>query len=177
MDLIKIDNLNGMIKSHNQFKRSQLWTDISVACECTSAEASEFAKTHCNMLSFYAILRAAKKYSGQYREFLKYCLENKYCDKKGYISADKDVILDSLDIKDYTLVKFRDFKFVKNPESLNAEKFYQMKIKANTEGFHFMACYIYMDELYLSDSSFRGVGVKALDFINSKNFVWLMEVV
>ena len=59
---------------------------------------------------------------------------------------------------------------------IDENKFYQVKIKGDTSGDHFMACYVKDKVLYLSDTSYRGIGVKAVDFINVNNFQKIMEV-
>lgn len=179
----KIKILNNIIKTHNQFKCSQLWTDISVVCECVIDEAAEFAKTHCNMISFYALLVAEKKYYGMYRDFFRFCLDNKFLGTKnshpykGFINLDKGIITDKLGISGMSYVKYRDFEDILNPKArLKNGQLYQMKIKANTSGFHFMACYVLDGVVYISDTSYRGIGVSAIDHITDKNFEWIMEI-
>lgn len=172
----EIEKLNNIIKSHNQFKRSLLWTDISIVLKCDIDEAEKLAHTHCNMVSFWAILKASGKLDNHYRDFFEWCLETDVCNKKGFISVYKDDIVSSLGIKDVSFVKFRDFEDIKDPNMrLNHSKFYQMKIKGNTEGFHFMAGYVEDGIFKLSDTSYRGIGVKASDHITEKNFCWIME--
>lgn len=176
MKRIKYTVLNSIIESYPQFKEnSLLHSEIMKTIDCKFSEAKEYSATHCNMLSMWAILRADSNYDKGYSEFFKWMLKENHCTVKGYINKDKEIILKQLGIKDYSGKYFEEFEDVLNPIRLDMSKFYQMKIKGNTSGFHFMACYIVGDKLYLSDSSNRGVGVPALDYITNKNFVWLKE--
>lgn len=173
----KIKKLNDIIKIHNQFKRSQLWTDISVVLKCLIEKAEELAHTHCNMISFWAILKAYGYIDNHYRDFFEYCLENDFCKQNGYINVDKDVITGSFGITDISFLRYDDYENIINPEAvLNPEKFYQVKIKGNTSGFHFLSGYVQDNIFKISDTSYRGIGVPALDHITDKNFKWITEV-
>jgi len=173
----KIEMLNKIIETHPQFKEFSLAYDaIGKVLNCPIQKAKDIAKTHCNMLSFWAILKAGEQYNGSYSDFFKFCLGENFCTEKGFIK-DKAGILSQLCIES-KLVTYRDYEDIINPSiRLNPDKFYQIKIKANTRGDHFMACYIQDGVLYLSDTSYRGIGVKALDYVNENNFQKISEVV
>jgi hypothetical protein len=173
----KIIILNQIIDAYPQFKKmSILYDEIVKVLECSLSEAKELAKTHCNMVSFWAILKASGKYDNGYSQFFKHCLRNKFCDEHGFIS-DKPGILKSLNIES-ELKTLRDYEDILDPATvLDPEKFYQVKIKADTSGDHFMVCYNEDGIMYLSDTSYRGIGVKATDFINGDNFQKISEVV
>ena len=172
----KIDKLNEIIKTHNQYKRSQLWTDISVVLKCDMKEAANKAKTHCNMISFYAILYAAGKFDNHYRDFYEFCLENNFCDKEGFMQEKHD-ILSALGIES-ELLKYRDYNELLHCAGiLDKDKFYQVKIKADTHGDHFMAAYFDGINVYISDTSYRGIAQVSVKYINRNNFQFIMEVV
>jgi hypothetical protein len=176
MKRIKYTVLNSIIECYPQFKEnSLLYSEIMKAIDCKMSEAKEYAATHCNMLSLWAILRADSNYDKGYSEFFKWMLVENNCTVKGYINKDKEIIFKSLGINEYTGKYFEEYEDVLNPIRLDIDRFYQMKIKGNTSGFHFMACYIQGDKLYITDSSSRGIGVPAVDHITEKNFVWLKE--
>lgn len=176
MKRIKYTILNSIIESYPQFKEnSLLYSEIMKTIDCKFSEAKEYAATHCNMLSFWAIIRSDSKYDKGYSEFFKWMIEENYCNHKGYIKTEKETILKALDIDDCTGNYFEEYEDVIDPLRLDSNRFYQMKIKGNTSGFHFMACYVDGGKLYLSDSSSRGIGVPAINHITDKNFIWLKE--
>lgn len=172
----KIEILNEIIKNHPQFqKKSFLYDDIMDALGCSLDKAKELATTHCNMISFYAILFSDGIYPDNYSQFFKWMLGKGYCNEKGYIRVEKEIILDKLGFQK-KLIKYINVDDIINPVKLNTEKFYQVKIHGNTTGFHFMAGYIDDGVFKISDTSYRGIGVKASDHITEKNFCWIMEV-
>lgn len=178
----KIIILNQLVEAYPQFKEiSLVYSVISKVLNCSLEKAKVIAKTHCNLLSFWFILKVTARFDGSYHDFYKWMLEENNCNDKGYFKGDengndnKHNILRDLKIEDVTLEKFSDFEDVLNPLRLNPDKFYQIKIKADTSGFHFMTAYVFENELYISDTSYRGIGVKALEFITIDNFLWLKE--
>lgn len=177
MDQLKIDIFNAIIEAHPQFtKKSNLFDEIVVALDCTYTEARDLARTHCNMVSFYACIRAGFGYNKSYRTFFKHCLSEKVCNEKGRI-FDKPKLLDTLGIKS-DLTTYREYEDIIDPYArLNPDKFYQVKIFANTSGDHFMGCYIKNGQLYLSDTSYRGIEIPAIKYINPENFQKISEVI
>ena len=180
MNVIKIDNLNDIIETHPQFKKKSLAYDaVSAALDCTLTKARELVATHCNMLSLYACIRADEKYHGTYHQFFKLSYLNGFCNHKGYIgknaSKDKPELLEFFSIKS-SLTKYEDFEDIINPFRLNPDKFYQIKMKADTQGFHYISGYIQDDKFYCSCTSYRGTGWKAEKYLNENNFVWAKEI-
>lgn len=176
MKQLDIEIFNEIIETHPQFKKtSRLYDEIVKTLGCSLAHAKELAATHCNMISFYAILTANETYFGHYSEYFRWMLSHNFCNDKGYIFAEKKDIISELGIK-ASLEKFREIEDVVNPVRLNADKFYQIKIKGNTSGFHFMGGYIEDGIFRLSDTSYRGIGVKGSAFITPENFNWIMEI-
>ena len=170
--------LNALIENHKQFTgKSNLFDEIVRVNNCSRSKAKELASTHCNMVSLWAIICAQGKYLKSYGDFFKWCLDMKYCDQNGYIRVNKLNILDSLDIQS-PLKKYSDWEDVLNPKvQLKEDKFYQIKIHADTEGDHFMAGYIQEGIFYGVDSSYRGTPFILTEKINPGKFQWIMEVV
>lgn len=170
--------LNALVENHKQFaSKSNLFDEIVRVTGCNLDKSKELAATHCNMVSFWAILCAQGKYLKSYGDFFKWCLDMKYCDIYGFIHVNKLNILDSLDIQS-TLKKFSDWEDVLNPKAqLKEDKFYQIKIFADTEGDHFFSGYIQDGVLYGADSSYRGTPFIITDKIKSDKFQWIMEVI
>jgi len=170
--------LNALIENHKQFtNKSNLFDEIVRVTGCSLAKAKELAATHCNMVSFWAILCAQGKYLKSYGDFFKWCLDMKYCDLNGYIRVNKLNILDALDLQS-TLKKFSDWEDILDPKAqLNEDKFYQIKIFAETDGDHFMAGYIQDGVFYGSDTSFRGTPFNFVEKIKPEKFQWVMEVI
>ena len=176
MKKINIEILNEIIETHPQFKKTSLLYDgIVKSLGCTPDRSKDLASTHCNMVSFYAVLTASGTYFGKYNEYFSWMLKKGYCDVNGYIKAEKATILEELGIT-ASLLKYNELEDIIDPIRLNPDRFYQIKIKGNTSGFHFMAGYIEDGIFKISDTSYRGIGVIATDHITSKNFVWIMEI-
>lgn len=176
MKKINIEILNEIIELHPQFKKKSLLYDSIIQSFGYNLErAKELASTYCNMISFYAILRASEMYHETFSTFITWMFDKGYSDVHGYIKAEKATILDELGVT-ATLLKYNELEDIIDPIRLNADRFYQIKIKGNTSGFHFMSGYVEDGIFKLSDTSYRGVGVIATDHINNKNFVWIMEI-
>lgn len=170
-----IEVLNEIIKTHPQFKKTSLLYDgIVKTLDCSLDKAKDLASTHCNMISFYAILSSSGTYFGNYSEYFSWMLKNGYCNIQGFINAEKATILDELGTV-RTLTRYTELEDIVDPIRLNADRFYQIKIKGNTSGYHFMSGYIDNGIFKLSDTSYRGIGVKATDHITDKNFCWITE--
>ncbi len=175
MKKVNIVVLNQLIKDYPQFKEnSLLYSEIMKAVDCSFSQAKKYASTHCNLLSMWAIFRASNRYDKSYSEYFGDLLKENFCNVEGYI-YDKPAMLKYLGIES-SLETFREYEDIIDQIRLDANKFYQVKIKGNTSGFHFMACYVQDKKLYLSDSSYRGIGVIATDFITEKNFQKISEV-
>lgn len=174
MNQTKINKLNATVKNHRQFIHSQLWDDIMTVLKCDIETAEQKAKTHCNMVSTYSMITASGNYFDTYADFFKFCLYNKYCDESGYIGGtkgkDKEQLFEELGI----ISSFKQFKSM-DVSKLNPDKFYWIKMKADTGGFHFVSAYVQNGKLYISCSSYRGNPAEAAKYLNAKNFIWIME--
>lgn len=181
--------LNTIVANYFQFQKqhpgqhSALFDDIKLVLKCTQSQAEAFASTHCNMLSFWALNYAQGKTDMGYADFFENMLENNFCNKEGFIKVGKDpehskeIICDEIFGFQFKLVYFEDYEDVVNPgKRLNEKKGYQLKMKGDTSGFHFISCYIDSGVLKGADSSYRGTPFDLVKKINSKNFIWLLEV-
>jgi hypothetical protein len=182
MKHMQIEIFNAITEVHFQFQKqfpdrnSMLFPAIKSVLKCDEETAEEKASTHCNLFSSYSPLRAKGIYNSDYVEFFSAVLKSGYVNDKGYIS-DKPKMYKAIGIET-TLEIFREYEDIINPAfRLNPEMFYQVKIKSDSGGDHFMACYIKNGILYLSDTSYRGIGVKATDYINQDNFQKITEIV
>ena len=177
MKHMETEIFNAITEVNNQFKEpTLLFGAIQSVLKCDMEIAKQKAATHCNLFSSYSPLRSKGLYNAEYSEFFAAVLKSGYVNDKGYIS-DKAKMYKSVGL-DLPLTTFRDYEDILDPSvKLDQNKFYQVKIKGDTSGDHFMACYIKSGILYLSDTSYRGIGVKATDFINDKNFQKITEVV
>lgn len=182
MKHMPIEIFNAITETHFQFqkqfpdRKSLLFPAIQSVLKCSQAESERLAATHCNLESTYAPCRAKGLFNNEYADFFKKCLDSKYVTKQGYIT-DKPLLMKYLKI-DTPLTTYRDYEDILNPlHRLDPNKFYQIKIFADSGGDHFLSSYIKGEKLYISDSSYRGIGVSALDFINEDNFQKIMEVV
>lgn len=177
--------LISIIETHFQFqkqhpgKRSILFDDIKKVLECSLDYAEKFASTHCNMVSFWGLNYSQKLTTMQYDDFFNNMLENNFCNKEGKIKVEKDVVCEQIFGYDFKIKYFEDYEDVLNPLTrLNPEKGYQLKMKGDTSGFHFIACYIDVETGLMMgvDSSYRGTPFILSEKVNPKNFIWLLEV-
>ena len=89
----KIIILNQIISAYPQFKKISLLQDeIMRAIDCKLSEAETYSKTHCNMVSFWACLKSAGVYDNSYSAFFKFCIDNKLCNVKGFISNKSELL-------------------------------------------------------------------------------------
>jgi hypothetical protein len=176
MKPVNIQVFNSIVATHPQFTEdSFLFEEIQTALGCSKKAAKDYAKTHCNLISTYAIFRASGIYKEDYLSFFKFMLDNNHCNAAGRIFTGKEVIAKKFGT-DITINYFYDYEDILNPFRIDKHKFVQYKIKGNTTGDHFMAGYVTDGKLYLSDTSYRGIAVLAEEFITPKNFTWLSEI-
>lgn len=185
MNKLQSDILNSTIANYFQFakqfpdKKSLLFADIIKVLECTQAMAEKFASTHCNMVSFWALNYSQGKTKMGYADFFENMLENNYCNKEGFIKVGKNVVCSQIFGFDFKIEYFEDYEDVLKPLiKLKVEDGYQVKMKADTSGFHFMSAYVDKESGLLmgSDTSYRGTPFVLAEKIKQKNFVWLMRV-
>lgn len=180
----RIDILNGIIKRYNQFTWSDLHNDIVSVLGCSKYEASDLARSHCNMVSFWACMFASQKIDITYRDFFYLCLDtdiktkdytDKGCNKEGRLLVGKEYLCPAIFGFSFDPVFYESYNHVKNPAKLNPDRFYQLKI-TNTD--HYMACYIENGILKLSDTNNRGIGIPIVKAKNAgeARFKWLLEI-
>lgn len=173
---VKIQVFNSIVATHPQFKEdSVLYEEIQKVVGGSIKNAKALAATHCNMISYYAILRADSKYKESYSKFFEFMLDNNFANTKGRIIVEKEEIAEKLNIET-SLNKFYEYEDVLDPIRVDSSKFLQFKIFANTTGDHFLGGYISGGKIYISDTSYRGIAVPAEEHINLKNFQWVMEI-
>lgn len=165
----KIDALNTITLNYNQFLDSLLVGDIMSILKCTKHEAMNYASTHCNMVSFWALLLVNNETGMLYDEFFSWCLANRHCNEAGYLYTEKVELCNHLNIN-FNPEFYREYKNVKDANEME-ETFYQMRIQG-----HFMASYVKDGKVYLSDTSYRGQGIEAIGTIPPHEFKWLMKM-
>lgn len=151
----KVKKMNDFIESHKQFAAdSLLYNDIMEALGCNHAEAKFFAGLMCNVVSFYAILYSMGYLSLSFSDFLKDLIAHNDVTKQRpyWINSIKENIINRLKIP----IQLEIYKI----EQEKPIGFYQIKI-SNYKGTHFMAGYVENEneELKISDTSFRGIGI------------------
>ena len=171
----KIAILNDIVSRYNQYKPSELQKDIDAVLECGSAEATKKSKSHCNLVSFWALNVASGITDLTYADFFYQCLKKKYCQSNGNILVQKTFLSKKIFDFEFEVIQFKDYEDVLNPEKLNPEKLYQMRI---INGSHFMSCYLQDGVLMLSDTSKRGIGVIAAKAsrVDADHFAWILQI-
>lgn len=175
MNKDKINILNEIISNYNQYKPSHLQDDIDAVLKCGITEATQLGKSHCNLISFWAMNYADGKTDLSYRNFFQKSYEKKLVEENGNMLITKDKLCPIVFGFDFKLKYSHNFEDVLNPILLNPDKFYQMRILDRS---HFMSCYIDKGVLMISDTSSRGIGVsaKTAKRIDKVHFAWLMEI-
>jgi len=191
MDKIKAEILNATMENYFQFqkqfpdKHSLLFADIKSVLDCAEAEAEKMASTHCNMVSYWGCNLVKGNTNMKYADFYTNMLENNYCNNEGFIkvSSDpersKEIISEEIFGIPYTQEYFSNYKDILKPlVKLDPSCFYQLKMKGDTSGFHFIACYIDSQTGLLmgSDTSYRGTPFVLSKKITKDNFVWLLKI-
>jgi len=180
---------------------SSLWKAIKLGCtwaglQVTDKEAQELGKTHCNCAAVYIICKSQGWIQFEYAVWCQKLLENKFRAKdgtmvsymrtNGFLNADLGMIakLFGFDNKYQTPEKYiYEYAWAMSGDRLSDKKGYKIKVipASSTTGTHFMAGYARRDKngvmtLYLSDTSFRGIGVVARNVIPLNKFNWIQEI-
>jgi hypothetical protein len=92
--------------------------------DCDYKTAFAIGKTHCNILSTWALLYCQEIYVKSYEEFFRECLKKGLCNKEGYFWVDKPAIFKALVVKCH-ITKYNLF-----PEDLKKNQFYQIALNA-----------------------------------------------
>ena len=166
-DIIK--RINDFTMTHKQKgKDSKAYSEIQSVMRCSLPAAKAIAAKSCNILSTYALLYGAGLISMTYAEWFKYLLDNGDIEKEniGWIKSRKRDIFKRLDL-DIELIESKTVKGL--PDGL-----YQIKIK-NIHGTHFIAGYSIDGTLYVSDTSWRGTGIKAEEALRYDTLLWVNQ--
>ena len=146
------------ISIRNQFHKSQLTEDIMQATGCEEKKALEYQKTHCNLLSFWAMLYSQQYTDLSYRDFFKWCMDEGYLGKEGsppengYINAKKEDIIRKLEV-DAQIIKYEAF-----PADRKTGECYQVSINGNH---YFIAAIVNEDKsVDIFDTNDRGCPVE-----------------
>ena len=184
MNKLQSDILNSTVANYFQFqhqfpdKHSLLFDDIKKVLGCSESQAEGFASSHCNMLSFWALNYSQGKTSMGYADYFENMLENNFCNKEGFIKVDKSVVCDQIFGYKFDMEYYEDYEDVLKPLlKMSPDNGYQIKIKADSSGFHFMSAYIDENGILMGvDSSYRGTPFVLADKVSQNNFIWLMKV-
>jgi len=181
----RITLFNNIVSRNNQYsKDSSLYFSIIEAYGMLEKpqyvdedEAKEKAAEFCNVISLYAVAFASGGISVSLEEFIKFGIDNKYIrSRDGFIfSGCKQKILAGLGLN-IDMEYVEHYENLSNPEVMEDDTFYQMKIRSRSGAYHFIGCYYTDGVLYLSDTSNRGIGVPVYDKIAKKDFFWLLKI-
>lgn len=172
MESHKIAVFNEIIRTHNQIsEESELWHCIQAVWDVSEKKAKKLARSYCNVISFYAIIRADEITEDSLYKFMCYCRDTTYKGKSllkrdGFLRYKKIICKHyGFDLKN---IEFDNYMAVKCNGMLDDKHFYNIKINQRWKGFHFMGGYVEDGELHISDSWNRGIAVLAKDVIPKK---------
>jgi len=175
------DNIIGeYLQYPDNLDDSLLWKAIKQVQNFTDDEAINRAHVHCNSLSFYALCRARGFIEFHYTTWLEKLLRVGYISEIGFLNADKKKIAELFGFeKLYPPNKKIEYisKYDKAMSISGEDYGYNIKVYNNSgKGDHFMGGYVLNGALYISDSSKRGIRVKAAEVIPREKFQWLSPV-
>lgn len=182
--MIDRDLYDNIISEHLQYPDnlddSLLWKAIKQVQNCTESEAIDRAHVHCNSLSFYALCRSRGFIEFHYTTWLEKLLRVGYISERGFLNADKKKIADLFGFEKFYPPN-KKIEYISNYDkamSMTGEDYgYNIKVYNNSgKGDHFMGGYVLNGALYISDSSKRGIRVKAAEVIPREKFQWLSPV-
>ena len=190
MDANKIIEFNKIIRTNNQidYENSELWHCIKKVWNVSDKKAQKLGREYCNLISFYAVLKASGNIDDSLYQFMTYCKNTKWAkdtrkfllDKDGFLRG-KSQICNHYGFK-LNKIYCETYNCVEDASGLDDRYFYQMKTNQRFKGFHFMGCYIENGTLYTSDSWNRGIAFKTKDKIfkryktGRKYFDWLLLI-
>jgi hypothetical protein len=170
------DKLSSIIKEYKQFTDSLLIEDIQYVMQCDKRTAQDLARSHCNLVSFWAGIKVQGYTDIEYSDYFKLLLEHDFVKPNGYFNVLKNKIMFDIFGINFKLTYFEEFEEIINPTRLNKESLYQMKL---VNSMHFIICSVDKSGLVLIyDTGTRGVGVPAVgaNRVNEKYFSWIMEI-
>ena len=182
--MINRDLFDNIIRDYSQYPfkldDSLLWKAIKQVQNCTDDEAINRAHVHCNSLSFYALCRARGFIEFHYTTWLEKLLRVGYISERGFLNADKKKIAELFGFEKFYPPN-KKIEYISNYDkamSISGEDYgYNIKVYNNSgKGDHFMGGYVLNGALYISDSSKRGIRVKAAEVIPREKFQWLSPV-
>jgi len=180
----RIKLFNNIISRNNQYaKKSSLWFSIQEAYTLLKTpqylneeECRSLAEEFCNVISLYVVAFASGGISVSVEEFIKVGINsNSIRRRDGFIRANKKVFLKMFGF-DIDMEYVENYENIENPDIMEEDTFYQMKIKSRGSGWHFIGCFFTGGVLYLSDTSNRGINVRVKDVVDKKHFRWLLKI-
>jgi hypothetical protein len=190
----RISLFNEIISQNNQYENNEhliqtiqdAYVRLNNPIELDKEQAEIIAKQFCNMISLYATSYACGGIDYSFAAFIIYGIDNGFVDPEDgfiYNKKYKDVSRNKtkkeylaglgLNINMEYVEKYKD---IENPDIMQNNTFYQMKIKSRGRGYHFIGCFFYNGKLYLSDTSNRGINSRVYDVVPKKYFYWLLKI-
>lgn len=159
--------LKALLTDYNQFKKSKLQLEIMAVLRCSYTEAFELGKTHCNMISTWAILFAIRSYQGSYASFYRQCLTLKLCTKEGFFNVDKIDTADEPGLFTQLGLKVKIIKYDKLPDNFEPHQAFQVAVNGKH---HFIAGASADDgQAFLFDTNDRFYGAEIHEALAQKN--------
>lgn len=115
---------------YNQFRKSKLQEVIMNVIKCSYTDAFQIGKTHCNLLSTWAIIKDLKVYEHTYYTFYRECLIENICNKEGFLYLDKPEIFKKLNLN----IEIKKYDSI--PDDLDFNQRFQIAINNKH---HFMS--------------------------------------
>lgn len=159
--------LKALLVEYNQFRKSKLQTEIMAVLSCSYTEAFKLGKTHCNMISTWAILFAIGAYQGSYASFFRKCLTLRLCNNEGFFNVDKIDTTDGPGLFTQLGLKVKVTKYDKIPDSFEPHQAFQIAVNGKH---HFLAgASADGGQAFLFDTNDRLYGAEIHEALAQKN--------
>jgi len=167
--------LKALLIDYNQFRKSKLQMCIMKVLNCSYTKAFELGKTHCNLLSTWALLYALQIYVESYEAFFRECLAKGLCDEHGDMKVDKIDTPDGPGLFTRLGIKCNITKYGSIPDDLEAGQLFQIALNGKH---HFIAGASAEDKNIMAfDTNDRPYGAELIEALLTKGdkITWIKK--
>ena len=183
---VSIANLDRDVAIRNQkvFDKSNvLLYELVNATGCTIPQAKDTAASVCKWLTFGLESIAKGLIQMDVQSYFKFCVEQGYVrGSDGWLNLNYGIVdgvfktdlADKFNIQAKAFATYAEFMAYANTQT---EFLGTLRIVSKTGGKHSLICYKGGGNLYISDTSYRGIHVLFSDHIDVNNFIYYTEMI
>ena len=175
------ENLNNNIKTRSQSsftKDNVLPSELMVVCGVDEKTAKNIAGSVCKWITFGFELIEKGLFNGTIQEYFQKCIDEGWVRKTdGWLNlswsyTDGKFEHDLGDKFGITASAIGTWKEFMDWANIQDSFIGTLRIVSKTVGKHSLICYKENGNIYISDTSYRGIGVLLSDHIDEKNFIY-----